>query len=123
VAAVLGAVVWAAVTVGTGYQIGWMAVGVGFLVGMAVMVASKGGGPLFGFIGAGCALFGCVLGNLLSGIGFLAQALEIGYFDALTGFDFSMSFMLLKETFSPMDVLFYGIAIFEGYKFAAAEES
>ena len=33
-AALLGAGIWAGVTVATEYQIGWMAVGIGFLVGL-----------------------------------------------------------------------------------------
>ena len=41
-AAVLGAAVWAGVTVATGYQIGWMAVGVGFVVGFTVRLLGKG---------------------------------------------------------------------------------
>ena len=32
--------------------------------------------------------------------------------------DFTVISMLFKDTFSPMDVLFYVLAIIEGYKFA-----
>src|SRR5260221_13726610 len=52
ISAIIGAVIWAAVTVATGYQIGWMAVGVGFLVGVAVRKYGKGLTPMFGVIGA-----------------------------------------------------------------------
>ena len=38
----VGAIVWAVITVATDYQIGWMAVGVGFLVGFAVRAVGKG---------------------------------------------------------------------------------
>jgi len=48
VAALLGACIWAAVTVTTNYQIGWMAVGVGFLVGYAVRSFGKGIDKSFG---------------------------------------------------------------------------
>ena len=85
VSALVGAVIWAVVTVATGYQIGWMAVGVGFLVGIAVMVAGQGEGGLFGTIGAVCALLGCVLGNLFTGIGMVANAEGLGYIETLTG--------------------------------------
>ena len=50
-AATVGAAVWALVTVGTGYQIGWMAVGVGFLVGYSIRFFGKGIDPIFGVIG------------------------------------------------------------------------
>ncbi|MEE9230157.1 MAG: hypothetical protein V3U86_05575, partial [Acidobacteriota bacterium] len=50
--AVAGAGLWAAVTVFTGFQIGWMAVGVGFLVGYLVRLAGKGIDKSFGVAGA-----------------------------------------------------------------------
>ena len=41
-AAIIGAIIWAVVTVTAKYQIGWMAVGVGVLVGFALRIG-KGG--------------------------------------------------------------------------------
>ena len=121
ISALIGAAIWTAVTLSTGYQIGWMAVGVGFLVGFAVRIFGQGSEPVFGVIGAIFALLGCVLGNLFSGIGFIAQEFDVEFFDALTSFDYSASFELLSEMFSPMDLLFYGIAIYEGFKFGTVE--
>jgi hypothetical protein len=121
VAAVIGASIWAAITVSTGYQIGWIAVGVGILVGYAVRIAGQGVTVAFSIIGAVFALVGCVLGNLLAGISVIADELEIGFFDALLNFDYSVSFEILGAMFSPMDLLFYGIAIWEGFKFAPIE--
>ena len=118
VSALVGAVIWAVVTVATGYQIGWRAVGVGFLVGIAVMVAGQGEGGLFGTIGAVCALLGCVLGNLFTGIGMVANAEGLGYIETLTG-TFGVWMEILSATFSPMDILFYGIAVWEGFRFGS----
>ena len=42
VAALVGAALWAVITVTTGYQIGFMAIGVGFLVGLTVGHVGKG---------------------------------------------------------------------------------
>jgi hypothetical protein len=50
-AALLGGCAWAAITVTTNFQIGWMAVGVGFLVGYAVKIFGKGIDRSFGFAG------------------------------------------------------------------------
>jgi hypothetical protein len=36
----------------------------------------------------------------------------------LLNFNYAMTFELMKEMFTPMDLLFYAIAIFEGYKFS-----
>src|SRR5882672_10328355 len=59
IAAAVGAGLWALVTILTGYQIGWMAVGVGFLVGWAVRAGGKGTHTVFGMMGAMLALGGC----------------------------------------------------------------
>lgn len=123
VAALIGAALWAAVTVATKYQIGWLAVGVGFLVGIAVRKAGRGLTKPFGIVGAICALFGCALGNLLSVCGFLATEESMPFVQVL----FSVlvhpriAAEIMVATFSPMDLLFYGIAIYEGYKFSFRE--
>src|SRR2546427_8061086 len=76
VAAAVGAGLWALVTIITGLQIGWMAVGVGFLVGWAVRVAGKGTHMAFGILGAALALGGCALRNLLAVVVMAARDLE-----------------------------------------------
>jgi hypothetical protein len=116
--AVAGAIIWAMITVATGYQIGYMAVGVGFLVGFAVRFSGKGLDNIYGIIGAAFALFGCLLGNFLSVVGFIAEAEGMDYFEVLTVLDFAFIPDLMIETFSPMDLLFYAIAVYEGYKFS-----
>lgn len=73
VAAAAGAALWAAITVATGYQIGFMAIGIGFLVGWAVRSAGKGVDKTFGIAGAVLALLGCVVGNLLAAVGLVAK--------------------------------------------------
>src|SRR5690348_8928868 len=62
-AALLSAVLWAVITVATKYQIGYMAVGVGLLVGFAVRLFGAGVDQYFGIIGAFFSLLGCLLGN------------------------------------------------------------
>src|SRR5438270_13589107 len=64
-AALIGAIAWAIVTVTTEYQIGYMAIAVGFIVGYAVRLG-KGLDKIFGISGAILALFGCILGNIFS---------------------------------------------------------
>lgn len=118
VASLVGASVWAAITVATEVKIGWVAVGVGFIVGYAVRFAGKGLDPMFGYIGAILALLGCVLGNLFSAVGFVAQAQSVGFFSILGVLDLSSALKLLELSFSPMDLLFYGIAVYEGYRFS-----
>jgi hypothetical protein len=95
-----------------------MAVGVGFLVGFSVRHFGKGIDPVFGIVGASLALVGCLLGNVLTMLALGAQAENISYIDVLLYANYSLIPEAMMETFSPMDVLFYGIAIYEGYKFS-----
>lgn len=118
VAGLVGAVIWAVVTVATGYQIGYMAIGIGFIVGYSVRFMGKGIDMIFGISGAIIAILSCFLGNFLSSIGFIADYSEIGYMEALTTFDYSFFIDLMTESFSFMDILFYGFAAYEGFKLA-----
>jgi hypothetical protein len=120
VAALVSAGIWAGITIATGYQIGWMAVGVGIVVGLAVR-AGKGVDPIFRWIGAGLALVGCILGNFFTFVGFVAKEFQVGVFEALQGIDYALVPSAMMEMSSPIDLLFYAIAIYEGHKFAVKE--
>jgi hypothetical protein len=116
VAALVGAGAWALVTVLTGYQIGFMAIGVGFLVGLAVQFAGKGMDKIFGVMGAVLALIGCLLGNYFTVVYFVGEAEGLGFFDTLSQISPAAIPELMMVTFSPMDLIFYGIAVYEGFK-------
>lgn len=120
-AALLSAAVWALITVTTGYQFGIAAIGVGFVVGMAVQFAGKGVDPVFGFVGGVLALFGCLLGNLLAACGLAAKQLGIGFSEVFDQLDLVLIRELMVGTFRPMDLLFYGIAVYQGYKIGIRE--
>jgi len=116
--AILGALIWTLITVSTQYQIGYMAIGVGFIVGFGVRFFGAGIDKVYGVIGAIFALFGCLLGNLLSQVYFIAEAEGLGYFDVITLLSPSVILSIFQESAHPMDVLFYGLAITAGYRFA-----
>lgn len=116
-AAIIGGVVWAAVTVNTGYQIGWMAVGVGALVGFAVRMG-RGVDLYFGIIGAVLAFVGCALGNFLSMAGFIGKESGVDILQVLQTIDYSKVPETMMSAAEPMDLLFYGIAVYEGYRFS-----
>lgn len=118
VAAMLGAGIWATVTVTTEYQIGWMAVGIGFLVGYAVRLVGKGLTPVFGALSAVLSLFGCIAGNLLTFAWFIASAEGMTIMDVAAQLNFAIVVEILTSTFEVMDVLFYGMAAYFGYKTA-----
>lgn len=118
VAAVTGAAIWAGITVATDYQIGWMAVGVGMLVGIAVRVIGKGIDQIFGVAGAFMSLVGCALGNIFTVAYYVSMQTGTPIIDVLTQADVEMLVELLMSTFQVMDLLFYGLAMYFGYRYS-----
>lgn len=116
--AILGAAAWAIVTALTGYQTGIMALAVGFLVGSAVRLFGKGIDTSFRIVGGVLSLLGCLAGNLLTVCIVVCRQEGIRLFDVLSSLNAAIAVELMKATFNPIDLLFYGIAIYEGYRFA-----
>jgi hypothetical protein len=117
VAMLVSAIIWGAVTYLTEYKIGWMAIGVGFLVGFAVKYFGRGKTPVFGISSAALALIGCVLGNLMFYSGVIAREegasfLEVFFFFLLTP---AAAIELFTIAFDFMDILFYGLAAYVGF--------
>ena len=111
IAAGIGAAVWAAITFFTGYQIGWMAIGVGLLVGYTVSVYGKGLSNVYGIAAALLGLAGCALGNVLAICAAVAVAEEVPLVDVISQLTPSLIVELLQDWFSAIDLLFYGFAI------------
>jgi hypothetical protein len=114
----VGSLLWALITVVTEYQIGYMAVAIGIGVGFAIRTFGKGLTQVFGFWGAGISLISCLLGNVLSIFGFVANYAGVSYLEAFTTMDYAMIPEIMAESFSVMDLLFYGLAIYTGYRFS-----
>ena len=110
---------WAWVTVLSGYTTGIGAILVGIAVGFSVRAAGKGLDTVYGVIGGVWALLACAGGNLLSVVGFVAKEEGVALTESLSWILGEVGVVeAMTATFSPMDLLFYGIAIYEGYKFA-----
>ena len=120
VAMLISAIIWGVVSYVTNYQIGWMAIGVGFLVGIAVKFFGKGKSMMFGISSALLALIGCVLGNLIFYSGIIAREESAAFLQVL--------FVLLSKpaaaievfsiAFGFMDILFYVLAAYVGFSTA-----
>ena len=123
-AALLAATIWALLTVRMESRFGFMAVGIGLLVGNAVRWAGKGVDKKFGVIGAVLAALGCVAGNLFTLVAIVtemvAQEEGISVIQSLLVLVLSPRLIIdvMVETFSPIDVLFYGLAVYWAYKYA-----
>ena len=115
---IAGAILWGIISVVSGFQIGYMALAIGAGVGFSIRKFGNGIDQIFGYCGAGISLVSVLLGNFLSIIGFIANSEGLGYFETLFVFNYSYLPEVMVETFSMIDLVFYGIAMFEGYKFA-----
>ena len=118
VAAVVGAGLWALITLATNHQIAWMAVGVGFLVGWAIRVAGKGRHTVFGVVGATLAVGGCATGNLLVVIVLAARQFGLPLQDLFARLTPDVVYNLMHMSFRPMHLFYYAVAIYEGYRFS-----
>jgi hypothetical protein len=120
VAMLVGAIIWGVISYVTEYQIGWMAIGIGFLVGIAVKFFGKGKSMMFGISSALLALIGCVLGNLIFYSGIIAREESAAFLQVL--------FVLLSKpaaaievfsiAFGFMDFLFFVLAAYVGFSTA-----
>ena len=119
VAAAIGALIWAAFSVLTGgYRVGFMAIGIGYLVGYTMRWFGKGIDLIFGIVAALCTLLGCGLGNLLAVCGAMSLETGVPLLDVLAYLNVDLLVRLLTIMFRPLDILFYALALFEGYRLA-----
>jgi hypothetical protein len=115
IAAAIGAGIWMGITVVTNMHIGFVAIGVGALVGYAVRIVGNGRSMIFGIVGALLTLAGCLGGEILT-VAQLSSTAEHDFFYTLTNLDLTNT---VTNIFNHTDVIMYviyGIGIFEGYK-------
>ncbi len=114
VAAVIGGIIWAVITVTSNYRIGVVAVGIGVLVGLAID-RFGGGDRRLPAAGAVIALLGCLLGDL-----FADAHINAKYFGRSIFNEFGRPHELWNyytNHFRAFDAVFYAIAAYEGYQF------
>ncbi len=115
-AALVAASAWATITYYTGWQSGIVAVGLGWLVGYAVRRMGNGIDLVFGVAGAVLALLGIVFGNLLATCAYLAENSGASILEVIATLDLDTAARILVEGFSPVDLLFYALAVYYAYK-------
>jgi hypothetical protein len=115
VAAAIGAAVWMGLTVATGWHVGYVAIGVGALVGFAIRTAGKGTTVIFGIMGAVLTFLGCLSGEVMAAIQLSTSAQE-NFLDVLKSADLVQLVSSILSNTDPIMYLIYGFGIFEGYK-------
>lgn len=120
--ALLGAIAWGAITAATHFQIGYMAIGVGLLAGYGMRMLGGGRDRADGAIAGIVAFLGCVLGNLLTAVIDFAPHdnahRSVAELTILVLLNPKLAWFMLSENFSIIDVLFYALAVYAGYRAA-----
>jgi hypothetical protein len=120
-AALVSAVIWMVVVQVTGYEVGIVAVGIGFLVGLA-MASTAGTSRALAPIAAVLSLLGCVLGQALTDAHFVAQGAGVSTIFALRHMiadPGGLGWDVFRAGFGPIDVLFWAIAGVQGFRLTA----
>ncbi len=119
VAAIVGGVAWGLIVKWSEYEIGIVAWGIGFLVGAAVVAATRGAkGPALQAIAVFFALVGVLLGKYL-GFAFTIQeqadeaGVELGLFSAEIRTFFREE---LGSVFGLFDLLWIGLALYTAWR-------
>jgi hypothetical protein len=124
VAAIAGGIAWGLIVKASDYEIGVVAWGIGFLVGMAVLLAAQGrkGLPLQA-VAVAAALIGILIGKYLSFALILQDAASAQGVDlSLFGADMRQAFQdELGTIFALWDLLWIGLAVVTAWRFLRPE--
>jgi len=115
-AVMAGALAWTIITAIVNVPTTGMAIGMGLLVGGAVRFLGRGLDKSFGCLGAGLSLLTCILGNCLANSTFIARDVGLPVTSVLAQISPGALPRLVVATFHPIDLLFYGLALYLGYR-------
>lgn len=117
-AAIVGALLWAMFGYFSGMSLGLLAILIGALVGYAVRTVGKGNAPKFGYLGGTGAALGWALGTWMCDIALLAKETGRPIIDVLDNVGMAQSLIFAVRAADVMDLVFLGIAVWEGYRFS-----
>lgn len=117
-AALAAALVWALMTMATGFHAGWMALGVGLLVGGTVRTIGRGADKSFGYLGAAVSVLGCFVGDLLSACALVAGQESLAPLTVMTYICRKPAMIpnALIATFQFADLLFWAVGAYAAYR-------
>ena len=120
--ALVGAIIWAVIVVATNYEIGYVAVLVGYLAGHGVKLgAGKGRGQTLQIAAAGMSVFGLVIAKYFILAHFVVSSpdsaeLGLGYFSPAL---FIVFLQNIGSSLSPFDLLWIAFALMTAWRIPA----
>jgi hypothetical protein len=125
VAAVIGGIAWSVIVKMSDYEVGIVAWAIGFAVGTAVVLATRGAkGPRLQVVAVACALLGILLGKYLS-YALVVQEEAKSFGDSIglvSGDMFSFFREDLGAVFGLFDLLWIGLAVFTAWRIPQVDE-
>ncbi len=116
IGALIGIAVWLGFTVVANVQIGWMALGVGLIVGTMVRHTGHGIDRVFGLMAAVVSMAGCVTGTLLAGCWLVAtESEELVFADLVLSLTPGLVTRILEAMLSPTNLVFGSVAAVGAY--------
>jgi hypothetical protein len=128
VAAIVGGVVWGLIVKWTDYEVGFVAWGIGFLVGLAIVTATRGArGLVLQVVAVLCALVGIVVGKYLSFAWVLQEVAEretqgLVEISVLSTDTVDLFLEELGTVFDWIDILWVGLAVYTAWRALQPEE-
>ncbi len=114
---IVGAAIWALISKATGYNLGIIAILIGFLISQGFVMGGRSTKMGMGVIAAIIALISVLIGNIILAFLFIAEYAHISFVELVTSFDYgNYLFELLKDIHSPLDIVFYPIAMITAFK-------
>jgi hypothetical protein len=116
IVSVFVAVIWALVSVLTGFQHSAFGLLVGLIVGKTMFRFGKGVDLIFGILGAVISIWACLLGNTFTIMGFVSNKLGISILESFSSLYGELFWLLIKDSLSPWDIFLYCIAAYIGFQ-------
>jgi hypothetical protein len=114
-ASLIGTILYALYPFLFGIQINLLAIGVGFIIGIAINKFAGGRSPMLGVVGAFLSLISCVVGDVLSAIAIYSYQNSVPFFEILSRLNLSSPTEILPQIIGIENILFYIPAILIGY--------
>lgn len=119
---IVGAILWAVVVKLTGYNIGIVAIGVGYLVSEGFVRAGRGTNKTIGIVAGIIALLSIFLGEILTMFVLIAEYWDMTLVETVQNIYISKLPQLVVESTEPFSLVFYFIAISYAYKRSFIDE-
>jgi hypothetical protein len=120
---VAGGLFWAVLIAGfPNSNFSFLAVVLGFCIGAMVRYFGRSNRDVYGFVAIAATMLGCLVATTLGGLAMLAHGKKTSVSGMLAHHDWSLA-GAYQAIFSPIDVVFYALALFVAFRFASVVEN